>query len=287
VRAQLIDAGALRGEGFAVCRRLLGPERAGRLRAVADGLRERYLRRDPVTGGRGFLVSPWSIAHLEHPGFHLDAPVWWFPELMGLVADPELLGLWRDATGDEPHFASVALFIDPVVPLSADPGAPSAAAADGAGRWHRDTAANRTDESEREELLSGGLGEAGHILEIALVPSDSFEYVPGSHARWDTPLELEARKHGTTLARRTQPLPGARRVVLDAGDAVLVDTRGIHRGWYRRGVTRRTVVLWYLSVERLSRYPQEERNLCLLDPAQIELVPAHGRAFFRRQLPWR
>ncbi|HXM57092.1 MAG TPA: phytanoyl-CoA dioxygenase family protein [Candidatus Dormibacteraeota bacterium] len=275
--------GELARDGFAILRGLLDRERADRLRAVADGLRERYARHDPVSGLRGFLHSPWSIAHVEHPGFYTDAPDWWFPELMGLVADPAIHERWRTATGDEPAFASAALFVDPIVPLPADLRASSAAAADGAGRWHRDTAENRTDEREREELLGGRLDEAGHIIEVALVPSDSFEYVPGSHARWDTPLELEARKHGTTLAARTQPLPGARRIVLGAGDAVLVDTRGIHRGWYRSAVPRRTAVLWYLSAARLERHPGEEQNLCLLDSAQIDRLPTRLRPFFQRE----
>ena len=283
----MAEVDRLRADGVAVIGGLLAPSRAERLRAVADGLRERYLRRDPVTGRRGFLVGPWSIAHLEHPGFYEGAPDWWFPELMGTVADPSILALWRIATGDEPHFAVAALFIDPVMPLSADLSLHSAAGPGGAGRWHRDTAASRSDEDERAELLRGGLDEAGHILEIALVPSDAFEYVPGSHARWDTPVELQARKHGMAIEERTQPLPGARRIELGTGDAVLVDTRGIHRGWYTPGVARRTLTLWYLSASRLARHPGEEHNLCRLDRARVEGLPAVVREFFQRELPGR
>jgi hypothetical protein len=273
---------ALRRQGFSTVRGLVDPARTERLRTIADGLRERYLRCDPVSGRRGFLVAPWSVTHLEHAGFYVDTPEWWFPELMALIADPLVLDLWQTATGDQAQLAVAALFIDPVMPLSADLGVHAGAAVGGAGRWHRDTAADRSDEDEREELLRGGLDEAGKILEIALVPSHSFEYVPGSHTRWDTPLELRARRHGQTMAERTQPLPGACRVTLGAGDALLVDTRGIHRGWYTHGVARRTLTLWYLSAERLARYPGERPNLCLPDRAQIELLPADVRGFFQR-----
>jgi hypothetical protein len=176
--------------------------------------------------------------------------------------------------------------MDPLIPLAADLSLHAVAAADGAGPWHRDTAP-WADDDERERLLGGGMGEAGYLLEIALVPSDAFEYVPGSHQRWDTPFELVTRKHGKTVEERTRPLPGARRIGLGAGDALLADTRGIHRGWYTKGVSRRTLTLWYMSEARLARYPGEEVNLSRLDAAQLELLTPTVRGFFQRELPWR
>ncbi|HXM57091.1 MAG TPA: hypothetical protein VOB72_16955, partial [Candidatus Dormibacteraeota bacterium] len=166
---------------MAVLPGLLDPARVARLREIADGLRERYAVRDPVSGRRGFLASSWSISHIEHPGFYEDAPDRWFPEVTRLLADPAILDLWRAATGEEPHFVAAALYVDPLVPHAIDPVLRQMAAPGGAGSWHRDRTGEKPDEVERTELLDRGrLPEGGHLLEIALLPSDAFEYVPGS-----------------------------------------------------------------------------------------------------------
>jgi hypothetical protein len=267
----------LRRDGFAVVRGLLDRARTARLLEIAHGLRSRYLQRDPVTGRRGFLVSGWAIAHIEHPGFHEGAPEWWLPEIAALVSDPAVLDVWRTGTGDEPEFASASLYVDPLVREGGPP--------DGAGGWHRDRTALLSDEEERAVLLRDDpLREGGFLLELALLPSDAFEYVAGSHVRWDTPRELVARKHGSTDEECTQPLPGACRPLLAAGDALLADTSGIHRGWYAYGVPRRTIALSYLSAARLARYPEERHGRSLLDAEQLRRVDLRARAYFGREL---
>jgi hypothetical protein len=275
----------LRRDGFVVLPGFIDPPRAARLREISDGLHAQYVRRDPVTGKRGFLVSGWAIDHIEHPGFYQGEPEWWFPEIAALIADPAILDLWRTATRDEPHFASAALYVDPLMPYAVDSVLQRTAAPDGAGSWHRDRSAGKDDDTERAELLRDDrLREGGYLLELALLPSDAFEYVRGSHRRWDTPRELEARKHGTTVAQSTQALPDARRPSLAPGDVLLADTCGIHRGWYTHGVPRRTIALSYLSAERLERYAAERGNRSLLDADQVgRLDPATG-AFFAREV---
>jgi hypothetical protein len=275
----------LRRTGVTVARGLLDPARTERLREVAGGVRASYLRRDPVSGHRGFLVSPWCIPYVDHPAFYEDAPGWWFPELMSLLADAGLRGLWRDATGEEPELVAAELYFDPPMPHPVDAVMQTLAAPDGAGRWHRDVYAPMDDDAERAALLRGGPARpGGHLIEVDLVPSDAFEYVPGSHARWDTPLELAARKHGATMAERTRALPGARRIALEAGDVALADANGIHRGWYTHGVPRRTVAIWYLGRERLRLHPEERRNLCLLDAGRLALLEPEARRFFQREV---
>jgi hypothetical protein len=278
-------AGELRRDGFTVLRGFLDPARTARLREITDGVRARYMRRDPLSGQPGFLVCPWSIQYLDHPAFYEDAPDWWFPELMDLLADPGLRALWRGATREEPEFVAAELYIDPPLPHALDRVMQALAAPDGAGRWHRDVHDPVDDEVERAVLLAGGPARpGGHLLEIALVPSDAFEYVPGSHVRWDTPLELRARKHATTMAEQTQPLPGAHRLPLAAGDVALFDANGVHRGWYPHGTTRRTLAIWYLSGDRLRLHPEEEPNRCLLDPARLDALGPQTRSFFRREV---
>lgn len=279
----------LRRDGFMVLRGFLDPERRARLAEVAGGLRTRYLRCDPVTGRRGFQVSPWHLRHIDHPGFYDDAPAWWLPEVLGLEADPGILRLWQTATGEEPTFVYGALFMDPALPYAVDAALHGRAAPDGAGQWHRDSKAPREDEEERASLLSDAhTRDDRHLLEIALLASDAFEYVPGSHRRWDTPEELLVRKHGKTLTERTRPLPGGLRIPLEPGDAMLIDGRGIHRGWYTHGVARRTITLVYTSMDKLLRYPDDEdqRPRCFLEPAHLAGSSAGTRAFFERQIEY-
>ncbi|HXM54117.1 MAG TPA: hypothetical protein VOB72_01915 [Candidatus Dormibacteraeota bacterium] len=276
----------IRRDGFAVLPGLLDAARTARLREVMDGIRARYLRHNPATRKPGFLSSPWHLPHIDHPAFYEDAPDWWLPEVCDLEAEPRIRELWHDATGDEPTFVYGALFMDPPLPYAVDAYMQKRAAPDGAGTWHRDVFEPTADDVERATILANGRSrDDRNLLEIALVPSDSFEYLPGSHARWDTPLELVARKHGQTLGERTQPLPGGRRIHLEPGDALLVDGRGIHRGWYTHGVTRRTITLVYSGLERLERYPDDvERPRCFLEPEHLARLRPATRAYFQNQL---
>jgi hypothetical protein len=277
--------GDLRRDGLTTVPGLIDPARAARLLEVADGVRAAYLRCDPVTGQRGFLVSPWSLSYVDHPGLYEGAPGWWFAEMMDLLADPGVRELWHTTTGEEPDFVAAELYMDPPLPHALDRLMQTLAAPDGAGCWHRDVYERMPDDDERAVLLAGGIRRMGsYLVEVALVPSDGFEYVVGSHLRWDTDLELLVRKRATSIADRTQPLPGARRLALGAGDAALVDTNGIHRGWYTHGTPRRTMALWYVSRERLRLHPEERRNRCLLEAGRLDALRPAARAFFERGL---
>jgi hypothetical protein len=275
----------LRRDGLAVLPGLLDPSRTERLREIADGIRARYLRRHPGTGKPGFLSSPWHLPHIDHPAFYEGAPEWWLPEVLDLEADPHIRDLWRTVTGDDPTFVYGGLFMDPPLPYAMDTYMRSRAAPDGGGIWHRDVYEPMDDDSERIKILTNGEArDDRNLLEIALLPSQSFEYVPGSHVRWDTPVELVARKHGRTLSERTQPLPDGVRTQLQPGDALLVDGRGIHRGWYTYGVPRRTITLVYTSMDRLMRYPDDsERPRCFLEQEHLERLAPATRAYFERQ----
>lgn len=61
------------------------------------------------------------------------------------------------------------------------------------GDWHRDAQFVIPDEQDEKQFLAeeaySGLGviSAGIQMQIALVPNDDVQLVPGSHLRWDTP----------------------------------------------------------------------------------------------------
>ena len=268
----------IRRDGFAVLRGFLDAGRTARLRDVADGLRTRYLRADPVTGRPGFLVSPWHVRRIDNPRFYEQAPGWWLSEVLELVTDPDLLELVRTLTEQEAVAVSPSLFLDPALPYSVDALTQRFAAPDGAGPWHRDLVEGADDEDERCQLLGTARTPIhGYLLELALVPCDAFEYVPGSHRRWDTAVELSVRRRADTPAERTRPLPGGQRIGLAPGDLAVADSRGIHRGWYAHGVPRRTISLWYYS-------EFDERLPCLLTPAHLEGLRPATKAFLERWL---
>jgi hypothetical protein len=273
-----------RRDGLLVLRGLLAPARAARLREVADGLRARYLARDPLTGRRGFLESPWHVQHVNHPGFYAGAPDSWHPETLELLADARILDTWRAAVGTEPVFVNASLFIDPPLPYAVDAAMQKLAAPDGAGLWHRDVPGEPDDEKEKAALLGGAARRgSSYLLEIAVVASDAFEYVTGSHLRWDTPAELAARKRGTTIAERSAPLPGSIRPLLEPGDAILVDGRGVHRGWYAHGVERRTITLSYVGEEYPRLFAEgDERLRCFVQPDDLERLTSAARRFYAR-----
>lgn len=276
----------LRRDGFMVIPGFLDEARTARLLEVAEGLRACYLQRDPLTGRRGFLVSPWHVAAIHHPGFYEGAPDWWFPEMLDLVADPRILQLWRAVVGFEPMCARAELFMDPPMPHAIDLQMQAIAAPDGAGLWHRDEPDPPDEAAGQAGHFRGGVRrDDGYLLEIALVPSEAFEYVPGSHLRWDTSAELDACKRGRTIEERTRPLPGGCRIRLRAGDAVMVDGSGIHRGWYAHGVERRTITLSYTNARYLWLYRKgDDRLRCLLEPDDLERLRPATRKFFGR---WR
>lgn len=268
----------IRRDGVGVLRGFLDTDRAARLREIADGLRARYLRADPVTGRPGFLVSPWHVRRIDDPRFYPQAPGWWLSEVLDLATDPDLLELARSLSGQEPVAVSPSLFVDPALPYAADALTQRFATPDGAGPWHRDLVEGADDEDERRHLLGTVRTPIhGYLLELALLPCDAFEYVPGSHCRWDTPEELTVRRRAETPAERARQLPGAQRIRLASGDLAVADSRGIHRGWYRHGVQRRTISLWYYS-------ELDDRLPCLVTPAHMEALRPAARAFLERWL---
>ena len=65
------------------------------------------------------------------------------------------------------------------------------------GEWHRDAQYIHPDEEKEKGLiLQPEAVVGGEMMQIqcALLPSRHFEYVRGSHNRWDTEAELLVRK---------------------------------------------------------------------------------------------
>ena len=89
------------------------------------------------------------------------------------------------------------------------------------------------EEKEKALVLRPDAVVGGQMMQIqcALLPSQHFEYVRGSHNRWDTPEELLVRKGGRARENRfSDDMPGAECELLMPGDALVFCPWVIHRG---------------------------------------------------------
>jgi Phytanoyl-CoA dioxygenase (PhyH) len=105
------------------------------------------------------------------------------------------------------------------------------------GAWHRDG-----DTPGPDEFVSLEARPTLLRFRIAFAHDDHLEYVPGSHARPNTPEELTlirgASRNGPLASKST-------RIELEAGDVCVFNIWGIHRARYRRDRTRRTLDLLF------------------------------------------
>src|SRR5205823_1625833 len=95
-----------------------------------------------------------------------------FPMMMDLIADERLLSVVREIVDDEPQFFCTSMFFNPLE-NSHD------------GNWHRDAQFITKSEEEEKQFLWGSDRATGVQFQIALVPNEDVEVVPGSHLRWD------------------------------------------------------------------------------------------------------
>jgi hypothetical protein len=109
-------------------------------------------------------------------------------------------------------------------------------ARDSEGAWHRDG-----DMPGRDDLEPVASRPTLVRFRVAFAPDDHLEYVPGSHARSDTPEERMVLRGSA----RGGPLPRSTRIALEPGDVCVFNTWGIHRARYRHERVRRTLDLLF------------------------------------------
>jgi len=255
-------------EGYLIVRNLFTPERTAQLRTICDAILEQWRVCNPETGQPGGKPEATVMRHLNHPGYYQEHPAW-LPLLLEAAGDEKVRTLAHTIFQEEPLFRCTSYFFDPL-------------AGSRDGNWHRDSQfSNREDAAEEQVIIGAGAGGRGFQMQIALTPSDDIEYVPGSHLRWDTPAEYAIRKADNWAHNESNAMPGAIRVDLAAGDGVLFNPMGIHRGRYHVGKLRRTLMLTYTAssakhVDYFSMQPW-----CLTPDYLRDLQPA-THAFFTR-----
>lgn len=218
--------------GYVAVPQVLTEEHAARLLTICDAILKQWRLENPETGKPGGAADATVMRHLNHPGYFGAYPDW-LGELMDVVADPQVLTVARTLLGEEPLFRCTSFFFNPL-----ENGRD--------GNWHRDSQFGTPDDSKEQAILAQ-LSQSGDSIQmqIPLVPSDDVEVVPGSHLRWDTPEEYAIRKADGGKHNRSNAMPGALRLTLNAGDAALFNPYGIHRGRYHAERLRRTLMLTY------------------------------------------
>ena len=227
---QLADRWA--GAGFVIVRQLLLPEVTRRLGEIAQFTLAQWRQCNPETGKPGGDDEATTMRHLNHHGYSRQDSLA-LSQMLSACADRRILGVASALLSSTPLFRCTSLFFNPLA-NSRD------------GGWHRDSQFHRLDEQEEKQMILAG-GDVGRSiqLQIALVPSDDIEVVPGSHLRWDTDAEYAIRRAEAGSNSTSGDMPDAMRVTLEPGDAVAFNPLGLHRGRYHTDRPRRTLMLTY------------------------------------------
>jgi hypothetical protein len=259
-----------RTDGFVTLRGLYDEQRTVRLKRICDSVLHQWRERDPVTG-QVPAVDAIRMQHVHHPSYFPDRKAD-LCHLLNAIGDCEVLSTCRDLFEEEPLFNCTTLYMNPIEKRRD-------------GFWHRDTQ-NPFPDPEDERNAVQEAGPAGEMIQIqiALVPSDELEYVSGSHLRWDTTKEFEIRRANGCQNSNSNDMPGASRVILRPGDAVLFNSCGIHRGQYHPDKLRRTLMLTFTMTSRNAHFyhPFFTYQPWLLDPNYLSGITLTAREMFEK-----
>jgi hypothetical protein len=256
-----------REQGYLVVRGVFTADRVARLRPVLEHVRERFLVRDPVTGAPG--AADISLSQPHHPGYFADRPAW-RDEVLDAGSTAEVRDLARRVFAEEPLFRALGFWFNPPTGRRD-------------GSWHRDSQFLQPDEASELASIRAQAGGPGDALQfqIALVANDDLELVPGSHLRWDTAEEYAIRRADGGIHSLSNAMPGALRIALAAGDGVIFNPMGLHRGRYHADKPRRTFMCTYTRTSAPMR-DGFSRQPWFLEPGYLAGLAEDPRAFYRR-----
>ena len=240
---------------------LLGASRRIRDRVHSGSLRHGYIHRNEAG-------SPWGIRGVVSPQ-HGE------PSFADYLGTSELCSYIRGFTlcaEGEVGLGSVTLFTNPLdAPFSIG--------------WHRDSSSpggtltyGKSDYDEATERAAWAQERweerhtsapkspeicGGVQFQVALLDSDAFEIVPGSHRRWRSEQEFECLSSYRGIAKpggltKFSPLPGMLAVPLKAGQTMFWDGDLIHRGRMKPDVERLTL---HCSMDRRQRVQAKRQTI--------------------------
>lgn len=255
-----------RTQGYVTVPHLISADRADHLRVICDDILAQWRVQDPQTGQPGDKPDATVMRHLNHPAYFQAHPER-LGEVLDAAADPRTLEVVQAILGEPPLFRCTSLFFNP-------------SGIDLDGNWHRDSQFSAQDDAaEKGMLTAAGNDGSGMQFQIALVPSNDIEIVPGSHLRWDTDAEYAIRKADGGKNNRANTMPGAMRVHQEAGDAILFNPMALHRGRYRSSILRRTLMLTYTKTSE-PWFDFFSNQSWFSQPGYLSQLKAGTRAFY-------
>jgi hypothetical protein len=249
--------------------RLLDAHRTSRLRVISEHCLCQWRLKD----GRP-NYDETVMRHLNDPAYYDQARRSWLTELLDIVADPGIIAAVEEVLGGKALFRSTSLFFNPLLTSRE-------------GNWHRDS---QFLHPKREDDDARVMQEAAHVsktgmtsaiqLQIALVPSEDTEYVPGSHLRLDTNDEAYIRFADNQKYNGSSLMPNAVRTHQEPGDAAAFNPFGLHRGRYHTDKYRRTFMFTYTHSDlcRLEDYFSDQ-PWCLSE-GYLDGTQPHTKKFF-------
>lgn len=211
--------------GAVIFRGLLSPEDVARLRRICDPIIGLFYAEH---GGRQNLGKGISIQYLTEPRYYKGRRSDLL-ELLEFIADVRVLHVMRALGDGQVFFHNTQYFVEQ-------------ATENWDGIWHRDSQFEAPDPARERARIRRSTGVH---FKFALDRDDWFEYVPGSHRRWDTDAELAIRRSPDPSRRNIPEMPGRERALLAAGDAMVSHSFMIHRACYRTEPIRRTLDVVY------------------------------------------
>ena len=221
-------------DGIATVRKLWPPDDVDRLARACERILTQWRMLNPENGDPGGGPDAHVMRHLNHPGYfedHDDERIL----MLEAIASSVAIGFAEDILQTDVLFRCTSLFFNPHE-TSVD------------GNWHRDSQFHAPDENDEKQLIAERAHPGTSVqMQIALIPSDDIEFVPGSHQRWDTDDEYAIRRAGEGANNRSKDMPDALRIALQPGDAVAFNPFGLHRGRYHTDKPRLTLMLTYTA----------------------------------------
>lgn len=252
-------------EGYLVYPQIYCGEELAKIREACEHVLKMYtLEQDKLAGG---IADFQVIRHLNDPRWFEHRPEL-FKQVMEVVADPRVLGPVEQIFRGESLFRTTSLFVSPRLE-SKD------------GDWHRDSQFANSEEAEKAILKK--VREAPHVdglqLQIPLLDNEDIEYVPYSANRYDSPEEYAIRLADNQAHNREEGMPNAIRMKLNAGDGLIFNPYGLHRGRYHTDKPRLTLMLTYTSIKE-PFYDKFSMQPWCLNESYLANVSTRCKAYF-------
>ncbi|MBP1990969.1 phytanoyl-CoA dioxygenase family protein [Paenibacillus eucommiae] len=256
-------------EGYLVFPQVFEGEQLAKLLVASNYVLEQFTEEfDKLNPGVDF----YSMRHLNDARWHRETREH-FKTIMEAVADPRCLGPVEQIFAGPSLFRSTSYFVNPRFTNKE-------------GDWHRDSQFAVQSELEELEILkkiwsrdySGGFGLQ---FQIALVDNDDVEYVPYSAGRFDSPEESYIRLADEKIHNRDAGMPGAMRIPLKAGDGLIFNPYGLHRGRYHHDIPRRTLMLTYTTLENPTYDFFSDQPWCE-EPGYLDGLSSRAAAYFQQ-----